>query len=191
FATTEKTDIFLETFLRRIPIQITIPNVEERTMIEKRKLITFLFQKESQLIHRDLNVSASVLTILLQTKFIGNIGEIENIIKYVCGSALTQDESWEVLPIKVKNLPSKIYTKIHSNEMQVTEEESMFIHKTTSITDRKRPITHLEKFVNHVNTLVESYREANDHELIQQINQQTLQFIDELVFKERPQDMHH
>lgn len=192
FATTEKTDIFLQTFLRRIPIQISIPNVEERTIIEKRKLIEFLFQKESQLINKDLEITASVLTLLLKTKFVGNIGEMENTIKYACGSAFTQEDKKERLLIKIKNLPTKIYTRIHSNEVQViTEEETMFIYKTKLTTENKQPITRLEKFILRLNALFETYQGEDEHELRQLLNQQTVQFIDELVFKENPQDRHH
>ena len=38
FATTEKTTASLQTFLRRIPITIYLPNLSERSILEKKKL---------------------------------------------------------------------------------------------------------------------------------------------------------
>lgn len=42
FATTEGKEDFLETFMRRIPIHIHIPNIEERGILEKNKLSKIL-----------------------------------------------------------------------------------------------------------------------------------------------------
>ncbi|MCC3236868.1 sigma 54-interacting transcriptional regulator, partial [Pediococcus acidilactici] len=39
FATTEKPDRFLDTFLRRVPIRINMPTLEERSFFEKKELI--------------------------------------------------------------------------------------------------------------------------------------------------------
>lgn len=107
FATTESTESFLQTFLRRIPIQIYIPSVAERSLFEKRQLIEYLFKKESQDIKKTIEVTPRVMDILLQTTFSGNIGEMENVIKYACGSAIAHSNKSRQVEIKIKDLPQK------------------------------------------------------------------------------------
>ncbi|MEC3794032.1 sigma 54-interacting transcriptional regulator, partial [Clostridioides difficile] len=48
FATTESLSEFLQTFLRRIPINIYVPNIEERGTIEKRKIVEHFIYEESK-----------------------------------------------------------------------------------------------------------------------------------------------
>ncbi|GEA92467.1 hypothetical protein PDA01_03600 [Pediococcus damnosus] len=59
FATTEKQNAdFLQTFLRRIPLVIQIPNFQERTRKERIDLITMLFFKEAKTIQHNLYIAS-------------------------------------------------------------------------------------------------------------------------------------
>ncbi|MDP4110108.1 MAG: sigma 54-interacting transcriptional regulator, partial [Bacillota bacterium] len=88
FATTEEPkNAFLETFLRRIPVTITMPSLEERGHEEVMQIICGLLRNESVTFGRELSVSQDFVKILLSCKFRGNIGELTNIIKYACAEA--------------------------------------------------------------------------------------------------------
>lgn len=63
--TTENPDeYFLGTFLRRIPIRIKIPELQERSEEEKMSFIYMMFINESRLLKRKIKVTGSVLEIL-------------------------------------------------------------------------------------------------------------------------------
>lgn len=48
FATTEGRETMLDTFLRRIPVDVVLPDFQERTLEEKYELILFLIHQESK-----------------------------------------------------------------------------------------------------------------------------------------------
>ncbi len=48
FATTENPQVLLETFRRRITLQITIPNITERPLQERIELIETFYKEEAE-----------------------------------------------------------------------------------------------------------------------------------------------
>lgn len=108
FATTESLeDNFLQTFLRRIPLIVNIPNFQKRPLSEKLEIIQSIYRKEAINIKKDILVSNKVVNILLRNKSGGNIGGLINVIKLSCASALESlnYSSIKVLKIKINNLP--------------------------------------------------------------------------------------
>lgn len=117
FATTEKIeDIFLETFIRRIPLTINIPTLEERGEIEKKECIYRFFYEESRRMKRDILVSPHVIHVLLRHQFPGNFGELKNTIKNICALAFTRQREKESINVNIGLLPSKIYNTLINNE---------------------------------------------------------------------------
>ncbi|WP_312671202.1 hypothetical protein, partial [Escherichia coli] len=57
FATTESLSEFLQTFLRRIPINIYVPNIEERGTIEKRKIVEHFIYEESKVLGLPIEIT--------------------------------------------------------------------------------------------------------------------------------------
>lgn len=112
FATTEKKDLFLGPFLRRIPIHILIPNMDHRSKMEKRQIIDYIFRKECKRIARPLIVSSNVIELLLQAKYKGNVGQMENSIKYACGKALAHHykQTEGTVTINLNCLPNHLFT---------------------------------------------------------------------------------
>ncbi|MDY2726828.1 MAG: sigma 54-interacting transcriptional regulator [Anaerostipes faecalis] len=91
FATTEDIDnVLLETFIRRIPITVTIPSYPERSSNEKMKIIHNLFLQEAQILNCDFKISSNVMNNLLTFNGKGNIGTLKNIIKISCANALSK-----------------------------------------------------------------------------------------------------
>ncbi|MHC5375132.1 sigma 54-interacting transcriptional regulator [Enterococcus sp. LJL120] len=82
FATTEyPSDNFLTTFLRRIPVILTVPSLAERTHHEKLSLISNLIQREEQKVNKEIKISNQLIEYLLKATFAGNIGEFKNILR--------------------------------------------------------------------------------------------------------------
>lgn len=92
FATTENTDIFLDTFTRRIPIIIDVPSYIKRSADERRQLIMTFFLQESEIFNKDIEVSGTIFDALVSFDSKGNIGRIKNIIKILCTSANNEND---------------------------------------------------------------------------------------------------
>ncbi|WP_157381033.1 sigma 54-interacting transcriptional regulator [Bacillus massilioanorexius] len=76
FATTEdpKTH-FLQTFIRRIPLNVYIPSLNERGKFEKQLFLYNFLLKEAKVLKRDIQLSSMAVTVLLENTYKGNIGE--------------------------------------------------------------------------------------------------------------------
>lgn len=187
FATTEKPQEFLQTFLRRIPIHIYIPNMDERGIMEKRQMIEYLFSKESRNLNEVIEVTPRVMNILLQTHYEGNIGEVENTIKYACGSAIARNEQKQV-KIQLRDLPQKIYAFNHEQKQWTTFEGSNFIFSSSNekrqVSTKPKELIH---FISRLKMLYQHYEagDENLHELKKQWMQQVTQFMDELVYQDK------
>lgn len=94
FATTE--DIkshFLDTFIRRIPIQITIPKLNNRTPQEKENLIKLFYLRQAQTLNKNILLNSSILKLLIAADYPGNVGELENTILISVANALQKCKS--------------------------------------------------------------------------------------------------
>ena len=97
-ATTEDpTTSLLPTFLRRIPMTITLPGLQERTMTERYELIRAFFTTECSSIGVHINVAPQVLRALLLYDCVGNIGQLRTDVQLICARAY--------LDYRTKNLP--------------------------------------------------------------------------------------
>lgn len=177
FATTENVeDIFLDTFIRRIPLTIGIPTLEERGEVEKRECIYRFFYEESKRMKKDILVSPHVIHLLLEHGFMGNLGELKNIIKNICALAFTRQRKKERININIDLLPPKIYKILISNEKIETlagndyilfeqNEEMPIIQKRVSIDNTIIPNMY-KKIVLELNKYKNSeieFRELNEN----------------------------
>ena len=77
----------LTTFTRRIPMNIFIPALKDRTHEERLHLIYEFFKTESRRIGREILVSANVLRALLLYVCKGNVGQLKSDIQFGCANA--------------------------------------------------------------------------------------------------------
>lgn len=112
FATTEKPeDVLLKTLLRRIPMTIELPNLQQRGTQERLQLIYSIFSSQEKRIHRRIAISNMVYNALLRAEFKGNIGELENSIQATCVNALFEaNKDEELLEIRASSLPEYLYS---------------------------------------------------------------------------------
>ena len=84
-ATTEDPNsTLLKTFIRRIPITITIPGFEERPIEEKIELIKYLFSNEAQRVNKIIKISAEAIKAFIGSTSYGNIGQLKSNIQLLC-----------------------------------------------------------------------------------------------------------
>ena len=107
FATTEGRETMLDTFLRRIPVDVVLPDFQERTLEEKYELILFLIHQESKTMNTTFQVSSNVINRLLTFQGKGNIGTLKNIIRLSCAKAYNErTKGQEVIPLNLSHLSS-------------------------------------------------------------------------------------
>lgn len=106
FATTENTDnVLLETFIRRIPLTVTIPSYSERNSNERMKIIQNLFKQEARILDCNFKISSNVVNNLLTFKGKGNIGTLKNIIKISCANAANrQQKAHDCIEVTMQDL---------------------------------------------------------------------------------------
>ena len=88
FATTEDIhSTFLTTFLRRIPITVSLPDLQHRSREEKEALTLQFFWQEARTLAARLQLTPRLLQVLTQYVYRGNVGELKNVVKYAVASA--------------------------------------------------------------------------------------------------------
>lgn len=86
-ATTEDINSsLLNTFTRRIPMTISIPSLNERTIEERFQLVCEFFKNESIKIGKEIVVSNNSINALLLYNCIGNIGQLKGDIQLSCAN---------------------------------------------------------------------------------------------------------
>lgn len=134
-ATTEDlSENFLPTFLRRIPVHVDIPPLEERGYEEKLLLIYSSFIEESRILNRNIQVSGKVISALLSRISKGNVGSLQNTIKYICGAANLKSQGADKIQIALTDLPEEILADIADvHKAKVKEYQSIEISPQTQL----------------------------------------------------------
>ncbi|MDU1457856.1 MAG: RNA repair transcriptional activator RtcR family protein, partial [Klebsiella sp.] len=98
FATTEDIhSTFLTTFLRRIPILVSLPDLQHRSREEKEALTLQFFWQEARTLAARLQLTPRLLQVLTQYVYRGNVGELKNVVKYAVASAWARSPGREML----------------------------------------------------------------------------------------------
>lgn len=84
-ATTENIEsTLLQTFKRRFPLTLTLPDLKDRDLSERLQLIDYYFILESKKIDFEINVKGEVIQYLSSYDCDGNIGQLKNDIQILC-----------------------------------------------------------------------------------------------------------
>ncbi|TCS79946.1 sigma 54-interacting transcriptional regulator [Pectinatus cerevisiiphilus] len=91
-ATTEDpSTVLLNTFVRRVPVNIILPSYKEKPIAEKVEIIEQFFRFEAINLQRPINIAPEVLKALALYEFKGgNIGQLRSEIKLLCANAFLQ-----------------------------------------------------------------------------------------------------
>ena len=189
FATTEKPEgVLLKTLLRRIPMTITIPSLDQRSIQERIELLYRLFCDEEERLQKKIKISNKVYNVLIYSKMAGNAGELKSIVQSCCINSLFDTEERDNLIIHLSSLPSHILNKAYENQKILQDQEDYI-----SVDD-------LELFYNHEKEIIQLndeilqmyhlYQEDNDVEKLINSGKQLIQdYFDNLIIrkKETPQ----
>jgi len=111
-ATTEDPNsTLLNTFIRRIPITIAIPNFDERPIDDQVELVHYLISKEAQRVNKTIKISDEAIKALIGSTSYGNVGQLKSNIQLACAkgflNCINTDEAINIdlnlLPPNIKN----------------------------------------------------------------------------------------
>lgn len=133
FATTESKEKFLlTTFVRRIPVQIELPELMERDEKERLEMIYQFFKKEAGILATPISISNRAVRVLLNHKFKGNVGELKNRIKYLCAFQYRKRTNEHQIFINTSVLPIDLYPFSESSQ-QMGQLRNIQINAETNI----------------------------------------------------------
>lgn len=190
FATTEEPeDSLINTFLRRIPLVVNIPDLFRRPIYEKLQMIYNFYQDEAKNIGIDIIVSKQAIDALLKANVSGNIGKLKNAIKFSC--ALAYDMSIvgniQILRIHLHDLPDDIKTKTDFTLTGGTF-SSMFVSKSSQknyTPDEIYENVQINKETEKLFKLVQDYKnkKINVQDLKKAMTMTLNKILDKIVFK--------
>ncbi|MED4907371.1 sigma 54-interacting transcriptional regulator [Brevibacillus centrosporus] len=110
-ATTENPESsLLKTFIRRIPMVIKLPSLDERGMEERFGILINIFREEAFRLGREIQISASAIHAFLSYHCPNNIGQLKTDIQLTCASAYADFISLKKkqLQVSVQDLPHHV-----------------------------------------------------------------------------------
>lgn len=130
-ATTENIDkALLQTFLRRMPVAVTLPALHERPLEERLELVEYFFRTEQKNIGIPLYVSKEALISLIQYDCPGNIGQLRSDIQMICAQAFLEYkmEGRERLIVDEETIRENINTEYYKGGFQQNYLSSLLKH---------------------------------------------------------------
>ncbi|UPO90124.1 sigma 54-interacting transcriptional regulator [Niallia sp. Man26] len=193
FATTENIkENFLRTFLRRIPITINIPNLDQRTKQELSEFIYTFLIKESKKLNKKLVVTSWIMNRLLSLSYEDNVGELKNMIKLICASAYSRNPNKEVIVLNSDALDNKLLSKFLSiKEIDTVENKEITILPTSLVHDFINQTSNETRLIRNIfkiyDRLFEEFERGklNKDFLIQQLAREANTIIEILVNNEQ------
>lgn len=134
FATTEDIhSTFLTTFLRRIPILVSLPDLQHRSREEKEALTLQFFWQEARTLAARLQLTPRLLQVLTQYVYRGNVGELKNVVKYAVASAWARSPGREMLSVTLHDLPENVMAATPALSEAMGQQEPLLIEPQTSL----------------------------------------------------------
>jgi|GEM_PF-6290852 len=183
---------FLATFIRRIPVQITMPPLSDRTTNEIRSLIIYFFILHAKKIKKNINVNNHVLLTLANTKYESNIGQLKNDVLLSVASALSKAEKNDQnnIYVKLADLPQKILLSgiSFSKEIWSLNKKNILIKPNSKIqdfVDNYESTNYIEKTMNEILSL---YDKVSYNSFISKAFAKLNNLCDYLIFKKKTMD---
>ncbi|MEG0285003.1 MAG: sigma 54-interacting transcriptional regulator [Vagococcus sp.] len=109
-ATTESSDVFLATFNRRIPMSITLPSLNDRTLDERFEIVSLFLSQEANRLNNKIVVERDVILAFMLYDTEGNIGQVKRDLKLVCAKAFLHYRTNETdyLSVSMSDLPLSV-----------------------------------------------------------------------------------
>lgn len=184
FATSEDPSIvLLKTLLRRIPVIINLPSLEERSIEEKEQIILMTIRNEEERIHRKIRIGRQVFNALMSFRFEGNIGQLKDCIRLGCSNAYMKRQG-EIVDIRLLDMPDYIVREAgkHFDDTRI-EVEMLDIDKIRNTKEQKYVLHLYDEILEEYGVYYEEGREFRD--CIEQLQEKIGTYYDYLVYQKQ------
>lgn len=193
FATTESLESgFLTTFIRRIPIQVELPSLMERSKAERLELVYSFLLAEYNKIRRPIKVTGQVLTLLTNAGFKGNIGELKSSVKVTVANAFSEQKKNDTVKITVYHLPEAILNASSASIQSFVQEDVLFDAHTTleQLTKNNQP--QQQRVLTSFERILTEFQQNNEHleNCEEQLKTEVDRLFDFLLFETDRQQKH-
>ncbi|RYL93834.1 sigma-54-dependent transcriptional regulator [Sporolactobacillus sp. THM7-4] len=137
--TADPESALLQTFLRRIPVMITMPTFSSRTALEKVELTKLLLSHEAQRTNNQFKVSADVIRALIGSVSFGNVGQLKSNVQLICARGFLDNFNSDCIQLDARTLPPEMKEGLSaiSRNDQENSEISKYLPSTILITGRQ------------------------------------------------------
>ena len=185
FATTENPEkVLLKTLLRRIPMTIVIPSLEQRGTQERIELLYEIFHEEEKRLNCQIKMSSKVYNALLQSKLSGNIGQLKSSVQSCCINSLFDREEDDLI-IHLDSLPKNLLHQVYANEKMVQyEDEYIYVDELQGFYNGQKEILQLN------DRLIDCYKKYKEGHISLQdfmVNEKgyVQKYFDNLIFRKK------
>lgn len=174
-ATTEEPDkVLLRTLLRRIPMIIEIPSLENRGLQEKIEILHHIFNLEQTRLNIKIKMSSQVYNLLISSKYDGNIGGLKSVIQSCCINSLFQINSLNEMEITLRNLPENFLKKVRIEKIVANHtEEFIYVDNLVKITGTN------DRIIKLCEGIINLYTEKDDQQFYDRASKKIFEYLDE------------
>ncbi|WEV43401.1 sigma 54-interacting transcriptional regulator [Lactobacillus sp. ESL0684] len=134
FATTEKEERFLKTFLRRIPIKIKLPPLQQRGAYEQRMLTYALIIEQAKRINCEIAISKQCLSLIYHGHFQENVGQLKNCLQNIVAKKYSKALGNDKLEIKLGDLPKDLLKQVQVQHYSIAQgKEKLVFHPNDTL----------------------------------------------------------
>ena len=135
-ATTEDPNsALLDTFVRRIPINIHLPSFDKRPANEKVDLVKVMVSHEASRIQRTISLTEDVVKALIGSVSFGNIGQLKSNVQLVCARGFLNHMQQPQIDITLEDVPEGIHSGllVLANNRETAVELSQYLESKVII----------------------------------------------------------
>ncbi|MGN1400909.1 MAG: sigma-54-dependent transcriptional regulator [Bacillus sp. (in: firmicutes)] len=134
-ATTENPESsLLQTFVRRIPIVISIPSFDEWQAKDKVNMLKSLLSKEADRVQKPIKIDAESMKALIGNTTYGNIGQLKSNVQLICANGFLRCLNEDTITIHFKDLPPEVKDGFFNLNRRRTEFQKISDHLDASVT---------------------------------------------------------
>lgn len=128
-ATTESSESLLDTFNRRIPMTINLPNLASRPLDERFAIISLFIKQEANRLNQTIKIQKEAIIAFMLYDALANIGQIKRDLKLVCAKAFLhyRTQNQESLVIHKSDCPLQVQKGLLKMK-QMSERLDRFLH---------------------------------------------------------------
>lgn len=155
FATSKNpNETLLKTLIRRIPVIVQLPSLEERSIEEKEEIIIMTIKNEQKRIGKKIYISSQVFNALMSYNFTGNIGQMKDCIRIGCANSYLYQNN-EELKVSIYHMPDYII-----KATGLIEENN---NDTMVDVDLLRKNNGIEHVINLYEEIISTYEDYNEN----------------------------